>query len=162
MDRHGADRVAVLGDSAGGQIALSAALMLRDRGLPPLSDIVLISPALELSFSNPEIPDREETDPWLAHQGLSVVTDLWRGDRAVSDPIVSPLLGDVAGLGRVAIFSGTRDILNPDAGLLHRKLASSGIECIFREQPEALHVYPLLPGRLGKRAQRDIVERIVG
>ena len=55
IDQHGAENVSVYGDSAGGDIALAAVQELVRRGDPVPSHMVLISPALDLTFSNPAI-----------------------------------------------------------------------------------------------------------
>ncbi len=65
-DRYGT--VCLAGDSAGGQIALSAAIALRDEHALTLPRTVLISAALDLSLSNPEIDLVQPTDPWLARE----------------------------------------------------------------------------------------------
>jgi acetyl esterase/lipase len=149
-------RVAIAGDSAGGQIALSTALALRDEGIR-LDHTALISPALDLSWSNPEIPERQPTDPWLAVPGARIFSDTWRDDLPVSDPAVSPLAGEMTGLGPVSLFTGTHDILNPDARRLLDKLRASEVDVSFHEAPGRLHVYPLLPTWSGQRARTQLV-----
>jgi acetyl esterase/lipase len=95
--------VAIAGDSAGGQIALSTVQVLRDRGGAALPATILIAPGLDLSISNPNIPAVQLTDPWLATKGMRILIDEWRGELAVVDPRVSPLFGDFAGLGPLTI-----------------------------------------------------------
>lgn len=151
--------VALAGDSAGGQIALSTAMALRDRGMT-LPATVLISPAVDMTFTNPRIPDVQPSDPWLAVPGGQVLAKLWCGDRELTDPVVSPLFGDFAGLGPLTVYSGTRDILNPDARLLVQKAEASGVDVQYTEMAGQLHVYPLLPTSVGASARREIVATI--
>ncbi|TFV50352.1 alpha/beta hydrolase [Blastococcus sp. TF02A_35] len=158
VERSGAERVTVLGDSAGGQIGLSAALLLRDRGVPPLHGTVLISPALDLTLANPEIEIVERTDPWLARAGTHAAIDLWRGDLPRTDPVVSPLFGDLAGLGPLTVFSGTRDITSPDTRLLVTRARAAGVQVDHHEEEGLVHVHALLPVPEGKRARRLIVD----
>ena len=155
-DRHGGDRVSVIGDSAGGQIALSAALLLRERGAPPLHRTVLISPSLDLTFANPEIDAVEPRDPWLARPGPREAVELWRGKLALDDVLVSPLFAELQGLGPLAIFSGTLDITNPDTRLLVTKAREAGVPVDFHESVDLIHVYPLLPIPEGREALREI------
>jgi acetyl esterase/lipase len=157
LDRFGPTCLA--GDSAGGQIALSTALALRDEGLV-LPQTVLISPALDLSWSNPRIPAVQPMDPWLGTPGGKVLAQYWRGELDLLDPVVSPLFGDFAGLGALTVFTGTRDILNPDAHLLAEKARAARVTCDLREGPGQVHVYPLVPTRAGQRAQHDLIETI--
>lgn len=148
------------GDSAGGQIALSAVLALRDEHQVRLPRTILIAPALDLSMSNPGIDRVQPSDPWLAREGTSVFIDHWRAELPVSDPRVSPLAGELAGLGPLTVFSGTRDILNPDAHLLVDQARAAGVDVEFREGAGLLHVYPLLPTTEGRQARKLIVDRI--
>lgn len=152
--------VGLAGDSAGGQIALSTALAARDEHDVPIQQTVLISPALDASFSNPEIPAVQPHDPLLAVPGGRVFADYWRGDLSPSDPRASPVAGDLRGLGPVTVFSGTHDILNPDARLLAQRATDADVELEFHERPELIHVYPLLPTRSGRDARRVITDRL--
>ncbi|WP_369070160.1 alpha/beta hydrolase fold domain-containing protein [Kineococcus terrestris] len=156
-DAHGPACLA--GDSAGGQIALSAALRLRDAGtVLPL--VLLIAPALDLTWSNPRIPEVQPSDPWLGRPGGRFFADAWRGELPLTDPAVSPLFGDLAGLGPLSVFSGTRDILNPDAHLLVEKARSSGVDVVFHEAVGQVHVHPLVPTRTGRAAARTVVREL--
>ncbi|MBB2974536.1 acetyl esterase/lipase [Microbacterium endophyticum] len=145
------------GDSAGGQIALSTALALRDEGVV-LPHTVLISPALDLSWSNPRIPEVQPTDPWLGTPGGKVLSESWRGDLELSDPTVSPLFGDLTGLGPITVFTGTRDVLNPDAHVLAKIAGNANVPFQLYEAPNQVHVYPLIPTRAGRDAQSKFVE----
>jgi len=148
--------VALAGDSAGGQIALSAALSLRDAGVV-VPRTVLIAPALDLGWSNPRIPEVQPSDPWLGTPGGRVLSEHWRGALDLRDPTVSPLFGDLSGLGALTVFSGTRDVLNPDAHLLRSRATAAGVSLDWHEGPGLIHAFPLLPTRSGRAARRVIV-----
>lgn len=158
LERYGATCLA--GDSAGGQIALSTALLLRDEYGITLPRTVLISPALDLSWGNPQIPSVQPSDPWLATPGGEVLAQLWKGERDILDPVVSPLMGDLTGLGPITLFSGTRDVLNPDAHLLAEKARTAGVDLVFHEALGQVHVYPLLPTTIGSAARAAIVQAL--
>ena len=68
--------------------------------------------------------------------------------------------GDLAGLGPVTIFSGTHDILCPDARLLAAKLENSGVDVEYHEVPARLHVYPILPTASGRHARTLITAQL--
>ena len=150
--------VCLVGDSAGGQIALSAAVLLRDEHRLVLPQTVLISPVLDVSLSNPLIGAVD--DPWLTREGLLEFGSRWCGDLPMSDPMVSPLNADLSGLGPLTVFSGTRDILNPDARLLVEKAGAAGVEVEYHEQAGLVHVYPLTPTPEGRAARAVIAERL--
>lgn len=149
--------IAIAGDSAGGQIALSVAMALKDRGGPAIP-MVLIAPALDLTWSNPRIPEVQPRDPWLAVPGGKVLAEAWKGELALTDPAVSPLFGDFTGLGPMQVYSGGRDVLNPDAHLLVERAALAGVDVELHERTEQVHAYPLLPTRVGREASTQISE----
>lgn len=148
------------GDSAGGQIALSAALQLRDLHEVVLPQTILIAPGLDLSLRNPRIPAVQPSDPWLAREGTRLFIEHWRADLPLHDPRVSPLSGDLRGLGPLMLFIGTRDILNPDAHLLREKASAAGVPLEFHEGEGLVHVYPLTPTPEGRHARSRIVEQL--
>jgi acetyl esterase/lipase len=150
--------VCLAGDSAGGQMALSAALILRDEHRVILPRTVLISPVLDVSLTNPLI--NAVDDPWLTRVGLLEFAKRWCGDLPMTDPLVSPIGADLTGLGPLTVFSGTRDILNPDARSLADKATAAGVDVDYHEQPGLVHVYPLTPTPEGRAARTLIVERL--
>jgi acetyl esterase/lipase len=157
--RLSADADVVLGDSAGGDIALAAAMVLRDRtGSGPRT--ILISPVLDVGLADPRVAQLERDDPWLAIAGAKYADDLYRGGLDVTDPLVSPLYGSLAGLGAITLFSGTRDMLNADATRLVALAASVGHPLDYHEAPGMIHVYPLLPIPEAKPA-REVMRAVL-
>ncbi|MFI6871713.1 alpha/beta hydrolase fold domain-containing protein [Nocardia sp. NPDC050406] len=148
------------GDSAGGQIALSTAVLLRDEHGVRLPRTVLISPSLDLAMTNPEMDVVQAVDPWLAKPGARVFIEHWRGRLPLSDPRVSPLCADLTGLGPLTVFCGTRDILVPDTRLLVQKARAAGVEVDHHERDGLVHVYPLTPTPEGRAARRTIIESL--
>lgn len=150
--------VALMGDSSGGSIAMSTSLLLKQRGVDvPLT--TLISPALDLRFGNPDIDALQPYDPWLVKKGQMEVAEMWIREHG-EDPILNPFLGDLRGLGKLQIFCGTRDLLNPDARLFVERARSEGVDVDYQELDGQLHVYPLLPTPEGKRARALIVSTL--
>ncbi|GAA2751013.1 alpha/beta hydrolase fold domain-containing protein [Amnibacterium kyonggiense] len=148
----GAGPVALVGDSAGGGMALAAAQLLAADGLRP--PLLLSAPWLDGAVP---APWRTPRDPWLAAPGLRHAADLYRGDLPVEHPFVSPLLGDLHGLGPIVVASGTRDVLHRDALRLEercpspvRVLVGSGL----------LHNWPLLPIPEARPALRAFVDAL--
>lgn len=152
-------QVRLAGDSSGGQISLSAALRLRDEGVM-LPATTLLAPALDLTWRNPQIDAVQPFDPWLGRPGGLTLAQEWRGDDALEDPVVSPLFGDMNGLGPLTILTGTRDVLNPDAHVLKDKARNSGVPLTWHEGEGQLHVYALLPTKAGEQGANTIVESL--
>lgn len=152
--------VCLAGDSAGGQMALSAALIMRNERGVLLPRTVLISPVLDVSLSNPLIDAVQSEDPWLTRVGLLEFAKRWCGELPMTDPLVSPLSADLTGLGPLTLFSGTREILNPDARSLVEKATAAGVDIDYHEQSGLVHVYPLMHTPEGRAARAIIVDRL--
>jgi monoterpene epsilon-lactone hydrolase len=148
----GAQNLTVMGDCTGANVALALAMQARDRKLPQPARLVLISPTLDASFTNPAIPALDRTDPILSHRGAPEVARLYAGDLDVRDPLISPLFGSLEGLAPLAVFTGTRDILNADAHQLKDKATRARIPLAWFEYPGMLHVWPLFPIPEAKQA----------
>jgi acetyl esterase/lipase len=142
IDQHGAESVSVYGDSLGGTIGLAAVQELVRRGDPVPSHMVLISPALDLTLSNPAIQfvDDPVLGPFLpsGHKNAQ----LWAGDLDLTDPLVSPLFGSLAGLPPTAVYFGNLDILAPDGLVLQdNALATPGADFTFILRKGEIHIW---------------------
>ena len=141
-----ADRPTVLaGDSAGGGIALAVALSLRDRGGAQPTHLLLHAPWVDLTTSTPATRWYAERDPWLRITKLEAYARWWAGSEADLDrPEVSPALADLAGLPPALVFCGTRDLLLPGCRLLAHRAREAGWDLTLVEEPDLIHVYPIL------------------
>ena len=157
----GADWVVLMGDSAGGGMALAAAQGLRDRGLTA-GRVLLISPWLDLAVDGPEQRAIEPRDAMLAIPGMLEAARAYAGELPFDDPRVSPIHGDLRGLPPIATFTGTEDLLNPDSHRLHEACTRAGVPCELVEAPGMPHDWPLLPTPEGRAARKRIVELLVG
>ncbi len=138
--------VVLVGDSAGGGLALAVALALRDRGGRQPSHLLLISPWVDLTISTPETHEVTRDDPWLFIGKMQAYAEWWAGSPDdLGRPEVSPGLGDLAGLPPALMFFGTRDSLAPGGRLLTRRAREAGWPLTSVEEPGLLHVYPILP-----------------
>ena len=136
------------GDSSGGALALVQAVHYRSTGLPSPAGLVLISPWVDVTMTNPAIPGLEKRDPTLAAAGMAAAGLLWAGARGGLDPDVSPLFADLSGLPDARIVQGDRDILAADTDRLTRKLRDTGVDIETRLYAGAFHVFvgaPTLP-----------------
>jgi len=144
----GAENTSLLGDSAGGGMALAVALQLRDRDLPAPHRTVLISPWLDITGTDPQLEV-------IAPHGV------YRGSLAETDPMVSPLYGDLRGLGSLTMFSGTRDILNADATKFLSLARAAELTIDYHEAAGMIHVFPILPIPEGTAARAIIAQSMI-
>lgn len=156
-DRYGAEDMTVMGDSAGGGMALALAQQLAEDGDRLPARLVLFSPWLDATGRDDGQKAVEAYDRMLSVNGLEACGTLYGGSLPVDDPRVSPLFGSVQGLPPMAIFAGTRDILVSDSRRLVAKLdATDGApDYVFREYPDMFHVWMLFPIPEAKRALQE-------
>jgi len=147
----------IIGDSAGGNIALGLIQLLKRDGLPQPQDIILLSACVDMSLENPLIQEYEENDPMLASEGMEVITKIWAADKALKDPIISPIYGDFQGVGKITHFIGSHESLYPDAIQFDEKLTEQGVAINTFVYPKMNHVFVVMPIPEAVDAQQKII-----
>ncbi|MDX8047204.1 alpha/beta hydrolase [Gracilibacillus sp. S3-1-1] len=150
----------VMGDSAGGNIALGLAHLLKMKDVPQPKDIILLSACVDMGLDNPLIPEYEAKDPMLAGAGMKVITEMWADDKDASDPIISPIYGDFKGIAKITHFIGTHESLYPDAIKLDEKLTEQGIAINTFVYPKMNHVFVIMPIPEAENARHKIIDII--
>jgi len=133
--------IVIMGDSAGGGFSLSFAMTLKKNNEPQPSQIVLLCPWLDISLSNPAISHLEKDDQMLEITACRNAGKLFAKDIADDDYRVSPIYGNVNGLGKISIFTGTHDLLFVDNIKLKGILEENKIDFNFYEYPGMFHVW---------------------
>lgn len=142
----------LFGDSAGGGLALALLQVLREKDIRPFPEkTVLCSPWLDLSLQNKQIPEYEKLDPVLSVEGLQYAASLYSGGKDLSEPFLSPLFGNMDGLGDILLFVGNREILYPDCLLFQEKIQKAENSSLSMVLGEALiHDWVLFPSKEAK------------
>lgn len=151
-----------MGDSAGGNIALSLACQLKNDEMPQPKDIILISACVDMGLTHPQIPEYEKNDPMLSMGGMSAITEIWAGDKSVNDPIISPMYADLSCIASITHFIGTHEGLYPDAIKFDEMVTEQGGAIETYVYPKMNHVLVLLPIDEAKDAFHKIISRITG
>ncbi|MDP7721312.1 PE domain-containing protein [Mycobacterium sp. TY814] len=157
---HGVSHVSVLGDSAGATIGLSAVqyLVAHNQAVP--RSMVLLSPLLDQRLVNPNIGLID--DPFFPDRSNRIyqANQLWAGDLALTDPLVSPLFGSLAGLPPTYVYAGSLDPVAPDQFILAQNavlqsapinfvLATGGFHDWILLSPGGLRYWPQIERELG-------------
>jgi len=147
----GAPPPILAGSSAGGGLALSAAMRLRDDGDPPPPGLVFLSAWFDLTVSAPSIETATDGD-WLGRETLVLAAETYLDGRADTDPIASPLHGDLSGLPRMLIQVGGSEILLDDAQRLADAARRAGTPAELDVWPGMFHNFQLFGSRLDEGA----------
>ncbi|MEQ8840926.1 MAG: alpha/beta hydrolase [Acidimicrobiales bacterium] len=138
-----ADRIVVAGDSAGGGLTLTVLTRLRDRGTRCAAGVML-SPWTDLTGRNGSHRTQADADPLVDSDALAVYARAYAGDTALTDPGVSPGLGDVSGLPPVLIQVGGREVLLDDSLETAAAIQRAGGDVTLQRWDEAIHVFQIL------------------
>jgi len=115
----------LVGDSAGGNMALATAVRARDAGLPLPAALVLMSPALDLAgrgLSHGEMADA----PLVGRDLMDLFNQLYLGDGDRSSPRVTPFDADMTGLPPTLIHVGSWELLRSDSETLAARMRAAG------------------------------------
>lgn len=154
----GANHVSVYGDSAGGGIALAAVELLVKEGLSVPNSMVLDSPSLDVALNNPDISLVD--DPVLNLTELQADGQLWAGDLPENDPLVSPLYGSLEGLPTTYVYSGSDELLAPDALTLEQDAIAQDAPFSFILRTGEIHDWALIPLGDGGQVQSQIYQEL--
>ena len=140
--------IVVSGDSAGGGLALSLILALRDSGAKVPAGCILMSPWLDLTIDRWARPALVRRDLLLSPPWLEACAAAYADPAQWPDPNVSPLRADHTGLPPLLIQAASHDLLAPDAELLATSAAAASTDVTYTRWPSMWHDFALLPGLL--------------
>jgi acetyl esterase/lipase len=150
------------GDSAGGGLAFGLAQELLAEGDRAADRLVLLAPWLDLTLGNPAMAEYQRRDPWLVQRGLVEAARVWADGDDPTQPRLSPVNGELAGLPPTWVFVGTRDIGCPDAVAFAGAARAAGVQVELTTVAGAVHVYPLVPAPEGVEGLRAVVAAVAG
>lgn len=150
-------RLFLAGDSSGGALALGQTMRLRDAGRSLPARVILISPWLDATMSNPKVTALEPRDRMLGRAGLVEAGRWWAGNHDPRSPLVSPIFGDLENLPPVHMYQGAWDLFAADAQDVTDNIRAAGGEADLHLYPDAFHVFVGAPWTPEARAAlRDI------
>ena len=129
------------GESAGGGLIYALCLRLKILGRELPCGLIGISPWVDLTGSGASYGFNRDNDPSLTQELLAFYAKCYTADP--TDPLCSPLLGDLTGLPPSLLFVGGDEILLDDARSLHERLKKAGCRSKLIIAPERWHAYVL-------------------
>lgn len=159
------NQVIMMGDSAGGGLALALEEKLGEEKIDIPSQLILISPWLDTRMNNPKISQIQPKDKDLSKEALEVAGLAYAGSLEEDNYLINPIDGPLQNLKNVTIFTGTRDILNPDVHVLIEKAQKENVCIQLKEYPEAEHVWIVKkkenPSELAEKAYQELLKIIL-
>jgi acetyl esterase len=139
-------RIAVGGDSAGGNLATVVALMARDRGGPSLKFQLLIYPLTDLEDDSPSMRQYDQNH-FLTRQDMDWFADSYLGSADRRDPYASPhYAADHSGLPPALVITAECDPLRDQGEMYAEKLRSAGVPVTLNRYDGMIHPFVSLAG----------------
>lgn len=133
------EKIALMGESAGGGLCYALCLKLKEENLPQPEGVVALSPWTDLTLSGESYQYNRERDPSLSYEKLVVFSKSYT-DRP-EQPLCSPLFGDLKGLPESLIYVGGSEILLDDSRRMRDALEKAGCRVRLTEAEDMWHVY---------------------
>ncbi len=149
---YGARDTALLGDSAGGNLALVLTLRLREMGRRLPRRLVLFSPWTDMTCTGESYAICRELDPMLTPNYIHAVRQAYADGQNLRDGHLSPLFADLTGFPPTLIQVGSHEILRSDSTRLRRKLLEAGVLCRLEEWENLWHVFQMFPIKKAEQA----------
>lgn len=162
LDEVPSSEIILMGDSAGGGLALGLSMLIRDEKMPQPSAVVMLSPWLDVTMSNPYMEEIDPEDPFLNIEALRKAGFSWAHGANPRKPLISPIYGDLSGLPPLHLFTGTKDVLAADCRRIRGLCMAAGAKMAYYEFENMVHDWMLLDFKEAKMAAAQIAAIVVG
>lgn len=142
---YGAREVLVAGDSAGGNLALTLTLKLKEQGRLLPKALLLMSPWTDLLSTGKSHSAKAELDPVLNKEYLDQMIQNYAAGEDLKNPLISPLYGDFEGFPPTYIQVGENEVLLNDATMLHKQLLKKNVTSKLDIYKGMWHVFQMSP-----------------
>lgn len=153
----------IMGDSAGGGLSLALLEKISQEDIKMPKKTILISPWLDVRMDNPKIEQVKEQDKKLNKEALKIAGLAYAGSDGIDSYLVNPIDGDLSKINNLTIFTGTKDILNPDVYKLKEKAEENNINIDINEYQDAGHIWIIdkdSDEEIVKKGYEDLINKI--
>lgn len=161
LEKFKAQQITLVGDSVGGTLitTLTQRLIIKEAKLP--HKIILISPVMDATLSNPAITELDKIDPMLSKTGILCAKKMCAQSSNLENVLISPINGSFENFPHTTLFIATNDITYADQLLAMKKMKKSDIKLEVVIGKNMPHIWPLLPlMKEAKTALKHIIEII--
>ena len=141
IERISPEDLIMMGDSAGGGMALALEENLSEENEELPSKLILISPWLDTRMENSKIDEVQKNDKDLNKEALKLAGIAYKGKNGKDTYLANPIDGPLDKLKNVTIYTGTYDILNPDVEILVQKAKEKNVTIDVKEYEECGHIW---------------------
>jgi salicylate hydroxylase len=140
-----ASSIILSGESSGGGLALALALVLKTAGDPLPAGIIGVCPFVDLTLRGPSVAEFSGDDPAANRDVLAYLGASYFQGHEPTDPLVSPLYGDLSGLPPMFLTASEGEVLLSDTVRLAERAKQAGVNVTTRIVEDSVHVYTIFP-----------------
>jgi acetyl esterase/lipase len=143
-----AQDITTSGDSAGGNLAISTVLKLRDDGVALPGAVIAFSPWLDMEHVGKTLQTNAATDALVSKAVLEAMSGMYLGEKGSrTNPLANPLKASYTGFPRLYITAGSLETLLDNATDLAGIAKAAGVDVTLSVVDGMQHVFPCLAGR---------------
>lgn len=135
--------IVIMGDSAGGGLALASGIYLRDNGIPLPKGLVGISPWVDLTMSMPSITSNEEKD-YVIKENVEHASIAYARSNELTNPLISPLFADLSNLPPILLQVGSDEMLVDEVVEFSQRAKDAGSMVELQVWNGMIHVWHAL------------------
>ncbi len=147
------ERIRVAGDSAGGGLTLALMLRLKELQKPLPAKLYLLSPWTDLTGSCESVYTNDGKCAMFRADNLDGFAQHYTPRENRSNPLVSPLFGDLTGLPPMFIQVDESEVLLDDSRVLHEKALEAGVDSTIEIHQGMVHVWQIYVGMIPEAKQ---------
>jgi len=144
LDDSGRRRIAVTGDSAGGNLALVLASTVAAKAV----GVAVLSPVTDLTLSGATYETRAEADLYFTKEQIAELVHSYLGKADPNDPLASPLQGRLSGLPPIRIHVGDDEVLLDDSRRYVERAVAAGVDARLDVWTGMPHGFPAIVGAI--------------
>lgn len=161
LERYQANQITLIGDSVGGTLITALVQRLIKKNIELPFKIILVSPVMDATMSNPQIDEIDALDPMLSKAGVLSAKKMCAGNYNLENEMISPINGSFDKFPNTILLLAENDITYPDQQLALQKLRKSDIDIEVIEGKKMPHIWPLLPVmKEAKTALKEIIHTL--
>lgn len=134
-----AKSIVLVGDSAGGGLAIALQYGLMEYHMPLPGCTVLLSPYLDLNRSDRSLKEHAQNDRFLDVFEMRRWAEMYAGDHDLTDPFISPLYGKTTGLPPILVQASDSEVLFEDSARFVKKARKEGVDITFQTWHGLIH-----------------------
>ena len=150
---HSPKSIVVVGDSAGGGLALSMMVALRDAGIPLPAAAALFSPWTDLAATGDSVRTNNRRCAMFNGPDIGPSARYYLDQLPATTPLASPLYANLKGLPPLLIHVGADEILRDDSTRLAERARAAGVPVELKIWPVVPHSWQLAPHKIPEARQ---------